>query len=288
MAVGSAGFATAAVFALLGAPSQAQQQQPRSTMDERLAQLIRSLDSAPTAAIDESMEILYGGLRPLPTKGVPETEEADRRISQMERELAAALDRYATGGANPEERNRALDVKLFIEQMNEVAAALGQVTSQCGEGDRADRPPCDELHQILNEETGEEMFPGSHIPTIQRSYSVKIRRPFVAPWIRQVQEDIHVPVLARGECAVVFKEHKGVMLRLHFQRVTRVLDPWATPALARGLLVPIWYLSWPHAQYVKTYNVCNHDGTRVVTTVTQRVKQDRPLEFFWRYYPKDP
>ena len=98
-----------------------------------------------------------------------------------------------------------------------------------------------------------------------------------------------------GSCVVVFKETKGLMLRLHFERIIVVTDPWvATFGVPRGTKVPIWRLEWVPSQYVKEWNMCNKtiknaDGTvttGIENTVTQRVKQDTALNFFWRFYPK--
>lgn len=288
----------AAAALVVGTPRQAASQPApeRSSMEQRLNQLIQILQNAEAgeqahaAAIDEGMEILYGGARPLPTKGeaLEQTTAADRAISQAELNFAQALDRFANAGGSPAQRGRALDLKLFIEQMNEVAAAVGEVTARCGEGDRADQPPCDQLHSLLNEETGEEMMPGSHIPVIRRSFSVKLRSPFVPPWFRSWEHDIRVPTLAEGQCAVVFKETRGLTVRLHLARFTVVFDPWvATFAVPRGTLVPIWHLTWVPTEYGKTWTFCK-EGRTIRQTVIQRVKQDHALNFFWRYYPKDP
>ena len=94
-----------------------------------------------------------------------------------------------------------------------------------------------------------------------------------------------------GSCVVVFKETKGLMLRLHFERVIVVTDPWVvTFGVPRGTRIPIWRLEWVPSQYVKEWNICNKksaDGTTgIENTVSQRVKQDIPLNFFWRFYPK--
>ena len=98
-----------------------------------------------------------------------------------------------------------------------------------------------------------------------------------------------------GSCVVVFKETKGLMLRLHFERIIVVTDPWVTTfGVRRGTKVPIWRLEWVPSQYVKEWNICNKktinaDGTvstGIENTVSQRVKQDIPLNFFWRFYPK--
>lgn len=160
-------------------------------MEKRLAQVTAILANegagraAHEAALDDAMEVLYGGLRVLPTKG-PAFEQmtaADAAVSAAEQQLSQALERYANGGAAGDLRGRALDLKLFIEEMNEVSAALTQFTSKCGEGDRADEPPCDDLQKILNEENGEEVFAGPFVRAFTRSYSVKLRSPRVAPWV---------------------------------------------------------------------------------------------------------
>lgn len=75
------------------------------------------------------------------------------------------------------------------------------------------------------------------------------------------------------------------MLRLRLVRIDVVRDPWATPMLARGTKIPVFALEWVPSQYGKTWNICNH-GEGLKTTVHQRVKQDGPLTYFWRYYGK--
>ena len=295
-AVFAAGVATAlGLFATTGsAPAQVPRE--RSSMEQRLAQIIEIIntsDDCPAVrqAIDSGLEILYGGLRPLPSKGeaLEQTIAADRAISDAEMQFAAVLGRYAQRGACPELQDRALDLKLFVEQMNEVAFAVGNVTAKCGEGDTLRQPPCDELHALLDEKTGEELSPGSHIQVIRRSYSVKLRSPFVPPFLGRYQHDVRLTEpLAKGECATVFKETRGLTLRLHLQRIIVVTDPWeGTFGVPRGTRVAIWRLEWVPTQYGKTWSFCNIGGS-VRTSVTQRVKQDIPVNFFWRFYPKDP
>ena len=90
---------------------------------------------------------------------------------------------------------------------------------------------------------------------------------------------------------VVFKETKGLMLKLHLDRIITVTDPWV-PFFGkpRGTPVPIWRLEWIPSEYVKEWNICNRqraDGTvGIVSEVTQRVKQDVPLNYFWRFYSR--
>jgi hypothetical protein len=74
------------------------------------------------------------------------------------------------------------------------------------------------------------------------------------------------------------------MLRLIFIRFDIVLDPWATPLLARGTHIPVWALQWV-PEHVKQWNICNIGG-KIQQTVMRRVKQEIPLRYFWRYYPK--
>ena len=275
-------------------------------------------------AIDKGMEILYGGLRVLPTKGVPGSEEAHQRTSDAELKMARALEEYAQGGKCEEQTGRALDLKLFIEQMNEVAQAVAEATRNCGDGQSLSKPPCDQLIPLLDEATGHENpavrpppignedpaddqpnainDPGQPdvtsrpIGTIHPSYSVKLRSPFVPRWFGSWEEDvIATEPIAVGECVVIFKETKGLMLRLHFDRIIIVSDPWvATFGVPRGTEIPVWRLEWVPSQYVKEWNICNKqivyaDGTvtnGIENTVSQRVKQDVPLNYFWRFYPK--
>jgi len=219
-----------------------------------------------------------------------QTTAADRAIRQNELRFAQALANYVQQGKCAAQRGRALDLKFFVEQMDEVAQAVGHVTSQCGSGDLLTRAPCDDLHPLLDEQTGEEIRVGTFTRPLFPSFSVKLRSPAVPSWLRVPQEDVRVtqPIPA-GQCAVVFKETRGLMLRLHLERVIVVTDPWVTVfGFPRGTRIPIWRLKWVHSEYVKEWNICKVRGGIIRKTVTQRVKQDRPLNFFWRFYKKDP
>lgn len=268
-----------------------------STMEQRLNQIIGVLQNpgpngcgAAGAAIDSGMEILYGGLRPLPSKDEPEqTEQAHQEVSAAEQRFAEALQGFATGGSDcGDEKGRALDLKLFIEQMNEVAEAVGQVTRQCGEGDRADQPPCNELHPLFDENTGREIPVQSHIRSITPGYEVKLRSPFVPPWFGNSWEETAkvVDPIPPNSCGAVVKETRGLALRVHFDRIILVTDPWVgTFGVPRGTRVPIWRLEWVPTEYVKTWTLCNRRGRNLVVRDVQRVKQDIPVNFLWRFYP---
>lgn len=278
---------------------------PGGLMQQRLDQIIRVLQQkdpdpeAVGAAIDNGMGILYGGLRPLPSLGLrEETHAAHMRIGQAELQLAKALEAFVQNGKPNEQKGRALDLKLLIEEMHEVAQALAQVTAECGlipdPDDTNTNPrlvevgPCDELAPLLDEEFGEEGAVDASIqarPRIGPSYQVKLRSPFVPRWFGRWDEEVLISEpIATGECVVVFKESRGLMLRLHFDRIIKVNDPWvATFGLPRGTLVPIWTLEWVPSEYVKEWNLCNVDGT-INKTVTKRVVQDIALKYFWRFY----
>lgn len=297
----------------------AQAQVQGSDMQQRLNQVIEVLRRDPgpqavEAAIDDGMEILYGGMRPLPSKGLLEqTGAADQAISEAEQRFAAALDEFIQRGQSSEVKGRALDLKLLIEQMNEVAQAVGKITAVCGEGDivlgdetddrQAPPSPCSELQPLLDELTGEEIEPQleprlteqQEEPRIIRpGFTVKLRSPAVPRWFGQWEEDVRLTEpIGSGECAVVFKETRGLMLRLHFHRIIIVNDPWVSVfGIPRGTPVPIWTLEWIPSQYAKEWNICNAGGEgqepKIVKTVTKRVVQDIPLKYFWRFYPKDP
>ena len=92
---------------------------------------------AAATTIDSGMEILYGGLRPLPSgpddpsrddNVLSRTTRVHKLISDKELEFAVALGEYALNGGCSQQGGRALDLKLFIEQMNEVANALAVFT----------------------------------------------------------------------------------------------------------------------------------------------------------------
>ena len=204
-----------------------------------------------------------------------------------------------------ESKGRALDLKLFIEEMNEVARAVGEITNQCGPGQSLATPPCDQLQPLLDERSGQEHepIPGEIIGglpdggTLEPGYSAYLRSPFVPRWSAAWTEDVLVTdALAPDECAVVFKETRGLMLKVHLRTIIVVTDPWvATFGVPRGTSVPIWTLEPVPAQYAKTYNHCNTvidngDGTTrqgIEQNVTTRVVQDVPLKYFWRFYPNN-
>lgn len=61
-----------------------------------------------------------GGLRPLPTTGdlLEQTQETDQNIREQEMRLVEALENFARGRNCPDQQGKALDLKLFIEEMN--------------------------------------------------------------------------------------------------------------------------------------------------------------------------
>lgn len=266
-----------------------------SNMEDRLNFLIETLDRSENCevaetAIDGILEILYGGLRPLPTAGelIEQTTEAHRVICDAEMRAAKALRNFVQSGDCHGQRGRALDMALFIEQMNEVARAVGEATGRCGEGGNLEEPPCDELQPILDEATGHEIVSGTAKGPIKKGYSVKLRGPRVPAWHKCLDEDVLITEpIPPGHCVVVFKEFRGLMIRLRLERITVVTDPWvSTFGLPRGTRIPIWRIEWIFAEYVKQFNICNTGSRKpkIRTTVTQRVKQDYPLNYFWRYY----
>ncbi len=275
----------------LVAPAFAQEQSRTDfiSMDTRIDQVVRLIEStsncaAAVSAIQLGMETLYGGLRPVPSRDRrKETIEADRNIARMEVAFADALQKFATSVERcPEAAAMALELKLFVEQMNEVAVAVGKFTINCG----VDKP-CQDLVPVLDEETGHEVFDRIAKP-LKPGFSIKLRSPFV-PWntVLGWEEDVVVTEpIPNGSCVAIFKETRGLMLRLHLARIDVVRDPWATPMLGRGAKIPIWALEWVPSQYGKTWNICNDKEYGLRTTVTQRVKQDIPLNYFWRYYGK--
>lgn len=279
---------------LSGLPSALAQTQEGSNMEQRLAQLRRALEEGDCETVKTALDLITpdgtsANMRVVPTKGQEVTIGADRMLSDIEMKTAEVLKNFVLQGKCPQERGRALDLKLLLEQQNEVARAVAPFTNRCGEGDNTNQEPCNMLQPVLDEETGHEVHqPRPAGVVIRFGFSVKLRGPFIPPYIRQMQEDVRVTApINPGQCVVIFKETKGLMLRLTFIRMTIVLDPWATPMLARGTRVPVWALQWVPAEHAKEWNICNIGG-RIQKTVTQRVKQDIPLHYFWRYYPKDP
>lgn len=270
-------------------------------MAERLNQLIEVLQRDPgpaavEAAINNSLEVLYGGIRPLPTHGemADQTQQAHEAVGAAEVALALALEGFIQNGRSQEVKGQALDMKLFIEQMHEVAEAVGQATLNCDPGNPDANPDgtiagCEQLVPLLDELNGvERPVPDAlaNRPPIVPSYSFKLRGPFVPAWFRSGwNEDVLVTEpIGKDECTVVFKETRGLMLRVHFDRIIIVNDPWVgTFGFPRGTRLPIWTLEMVPSEYVKEFTLCNKKG-KITQTVTQRVVQDIALKYFWRFY----
>lgn len=269
-------------------------ERPASLMDARIKQVVEQIETgknctAVGAAIGLGLDVLYGGLRPVPSHGALErTVQADKVLGASELRLAAVLGEFLGAGRCPEHAGAALDLKIFVEEMNEVALAVGRITRECGEGADLRSAPCDQLRPELDELTGHRPDAKAVPRRIAVGYSVKLRGPFIPRYVHRWEEDVlTTEPIDTGQCVVVFKETKGLMLQLVFVGVTVVADPWATATLARGTRIPIWSLRWIPSEYVKEWNICN-TGRGIEKTVTQRVKQDIPLNYFWRYYPKSP
>jgi len=265
-----------------------------TTMQARIDQSVKVLNNgtpgAQRAAVEDLMEVLYGGFRILPSPEDDNTERWHQMSSDNERKVARALEGFAvkTGrNADPEVQRYAMDLKLFIEQMNEVANTVAGATRFCANGASLQEEPCFQLQTLLNEDNGHEGVVGQQLtsrPFLSPGYSVKLRSPFLPRWGNVWDEEVQVTdPIANGECAVVFKETRGLMLRLYFDRVITVSDPWATPQQPRGTQIPVWRMEWVPSEYVKTFNYCNVDH-KVVNSVDMRVVQDVPLKYFWKYY----
>jgi hypothetical protein len=275
-----------------GGSNAALAQVRQSTMGQRLnddlEHLAKVKDCGPETAIVQLMN------QAVTANMVPVSEETNQILADTIARASDGLTNYIQQpGRCSEAQGMALDVKHLLNQLGEVMRAALPILKQCREGARIDKEPCSHLQPLLDEEGGREVFeppsPASQANIIIRpGFSVKLRGPFVPPYIREMKEDVRVTnPIGPGQCVVVFKETRGLMLRLIFIRMTVVADPWATPQLLRGTLIPVWALQWVPSEYVKEWNICNVAGT-IKKTVTQRVVQDVPLNYFWRFYPKDP
>ncbi len=261
-----------------------------SPMEERLNQQLNIIANTKNpvvfeAAVHAVLEELTANRIPTVTKGLEEqTGEATAAFGEMATRVAQTLDeaiqRFPKSGPN------IVAVKRTVEHLAEMVEAISAITRECGEGDSLNERPCDELIPLLDEETGHEIN-GRGEEKIIAPYTLKLRGPAIprggSPW----QEDISVtPAIARGECVAIFKETRGLMLRLRLERIIIVNDPWQSVfGVPRGTRIPIWTLEFVPAQYGKTWNICNEDGL-LTTTVSQRVKQDVALNYFWRYFPR--
>ena len=161
----------------------------------------------------------------MPSKDDPtDTTDADAAQRQHELALAAALEQFSRSDTPcPVQKGRALDLKLFIEEISQVAEQLGQATSQCGAGDALDQPPCDELRPLLGEDDQQPIIGGQSTggpPTLVPGYSYFLRSPALAPTFRNIDEDTFTTEpLSSGDCASVLKETKGMMLKATFERI---------------------------------------------------------------------
>ena len=233
-------------------------------------------------AIDDAMEVLYEGLRVLPSKDAPqETTDADAAQRQHELALAAALEQFSRSDTPcPVQKGRALNLKLFIEEISQVAEQLSQATSQCGVGDALDQPPCDRLRPLLGEQDPQPII-DEVPPTLVPGYSYFLRSPALAPTFRNLDEDTFATEqLSSGDCASVLKETKGMMLKATFEGIglEYTVDLFGlsfTP-------VPVWSIEFAPAEFLITVSMCN-GGSGVVTTTELNLVQDVPLRFFWRY-----
>lgn len=306
----------AALCGLAGSAGAATHQAPKfADMAGRIDQLAQILEgsescAAKGAALDLTLGLVYGGTRPLPTAlndaALEGADDADieiakraERVNEVIRPVAerviAVLHGMAMGGACPDLAGQAADLKFLLKEMEDVASALSEFTAACTVGDSLREGRCAQLVPVLNELTGhiwgddERVGDGAPPERLFAGFKLKLRSPFVPRWTRVWEEDVKAtPALAPGECASIFKETKGLMLRLRLDGFTLVRDPWATAQLPRGTKIPIWTLEWVPSEYVKHFNICNNDGRIAHVTVNQRVKQDIPLNYFWRYYRKTP
>lgn len=265
-----------------------QAQVASSTMDARLNQVIDILSkgrdcTARQTAIDEGMEILYGGLRPLPTPGdlQDETQTADQALKTAELKFAGALNEFAKGRDCGEAHGRALDLKLFIEQMNEVAQTVGQVTSECGQGADLGQPPCSELMPLIQPD-GEPVV--GQAAVIDIGFKAVLAGPHIPRWDRRWKEDVQTPdAIADGECSLVFKETRGLATGIEFKPLTVLGAPQLINLKPLQTGAPLWQINWRPAEYGKTWRFCKAEG-EVTTTVTSTLRLDDALRFFWRWY----
>ncbi len=279
----------------------------------RLDQVINILRSNPgpeaaEEAVNHGMEVLIGNLRPLPSKDLlEESTRAHNEFSDLERKFAGVLEQFIKDGRrdgrSAEQKGIALNAKQMVEEMSHVATVLSQVTSQCGVGDFVlmqdvdnFNNPCSQLQPLLNSLTGLEDEPVFDIGTDQSlttvlgpSFSTNLRADIIPPrWSRDIPENVEVTgTLAPGECSVVFKEFRGLLLQLHLERITDIRDPNNNTGVSGTTSDPIWVLQWMPAEYGKQWSMCNTGDTsapEVTTKVTMQVVEDEGLLYFWRFY----
>ena len=218
----------------------------------------------------------------MPSKDAPqETTDADAAQRQHELALAAALEQFSRSDTPcPVQKGRALNLKLFIEEISQVAEQLSQATSQCGVGDALDQPPCDRLRPLLGEQDPQPII-DEVPPTLVPGYSYFLRSPALAPTFRNLDEDTFATEqLSSGDCASVLKETKGMMLKATFEGIglEYTVDLFGLSSTP----VPVWSIEFAPAEFLITVSMCN-GGSGVVTTTELNLVQDVPLRFFWRY-----
>lgn len=267
---------------------------PDSSMQQRVDEIILILKSNPSCstaqgALEHLIEVWSGGFVVEPTKGdaLQQTTQANLVTRQNAMRIVDALQAYiSAAGPDCAAKRLAVDIKIFIEELDEVMVAAGQVTIRCGLNDI-----CPPLQPLLDEATGAVAAVAAtpaRLGPIVPGFVVKLRSPFMPTNFTGNEEEMVVtPALSRGQCAAVVKETRGLMVLLRFDGIIIVTDPWvSTFGVPRGTVVPVWRLEWVPAEFIKEVDICN-TAQGIVKTVTQRVVQDTALDFFWRYFPKN-
>lgn len=177
--------------------------------------------------------------------------------------------------------------------MAETAKAVGDATAGCAAGGDIFNPgsECNRLGPTLERVISDGPLVTSEGPTVPNivnpGWAVSLRGPAIPglPGARGPQGDVVVTEkLADGECAVVFKEFRGLTIRLRFEFINEINYPFVeTFGFVLDKNVPTWVLEWVPAQYITQWSMCNSGG-QIVRTVSDEVHHDTSLQFFWKYF----
>lgn len=118
-------------------------------------------------------------------------------------------------------------------------------------------------------------------------FSREVRSPFfVGRPTPTVQEQVITPdSVAPGNCVVVTKEIQGVKAVIRPVIIPIWIEPWYARATIVGYET-VWVWEFVPAEFLKTINYCNLDGT-LSTQVNVKVVLERQLLHFWSFLDKE-
>lgn len=242
-------------------------------------------------AIDQGMEAIYmSNLVPLPTAGVDEAGQFFDVFFDLEQQLEAGLRTHVETVGNDRTTAAALDALNFVQVATEAMQVVGAETAQC---DPNNPEECEKIAdtdmpggmEIVDDRgrggpPGREDRAGSH-------FVRRVRSPFFVGHGLTGRDDIPEKVitpgaLARGDCAPVVKEAKGIVAIVRPIVVPIWVEPWFARARIVGFRT-IWVWEFVPAEFIKTITYCN-EGGEVSKDVHNQVVLERELMHFWRFF----